>query len=320
MMQSWVVREYRLLPAVVLVLLTGCASLPDMTPYRDATVQLRSLLLAGGGAVQAGVETAAAGHEADSATARRIGEQTERFVEDWRARVEGADALVAYTDAVAEIARSGMEGAASARSLADALFRLASGADIALPPSGTVAAVTDTAAFVYRHIAATRAAPSLQQALQAAQPAVDGVSVMLAQDLQATLAILRSVHELQHTALALRYNEETGYLKALEHERKALHARGSLGANDEARLQRIAELIEATRAWREPLQSAQAAIDKELRLRLALIEATRTAVAEWAAAHSNLVAALLEKRAVDVEALVQATLEARELVRRLRAL
>lgn len=320
MTQPWIVRACRQLPVVVLVLLTGCAALPDMTPYRDATVQLRSTVLAGGGVVQAGLEAAAAGYEADSATAWRIREHTERFAEAWRARVEGADALVAYANAVADIARSGSEGAASARSLADALTRLAGGVGIALPPSGTVATVTDTAAFVYGHIAATRAAPSLQQALQSAQPAVDRVSVLLAQDLQATLAILRSAHELQRTALALRYNEETGYLKALERERKVLYARDSLGAEDEARLQRIAELLEATRGWREPLQAAQAAMEEDLRLRVGLIEATRTAVAEWAAAHRNLTAALREKRAVNVEALVQATLEARELVRRLRAL
>jgi len=291
-----------------------------MTPYRDATVQLRSTLLAGGGAVQAGLEAAAAGYEADSDTALTIRKQADRFTEAWRARVEGADALVAYADAVADIARAGGEGAASARSLADALTRLALGVGIALPPSDSVAAVTDAAAFVYGHIAATRAAPSLQQALQSAQPAVDRVSVLLARDLQATLVILRSAHELQRTALTQRHNEEMGYLKALESERNRLYARDSMGAEDEARLLRIAELIEATRAWREPLQTVQAAMDEDLRLRVTLIETTRTAVAEWAAAHRNLVAALRDKRAVNVEALVQATLEARELVRRLKKL
>lgn len=310
----------RLLLPAVLVVLTGCASLPDMSPYRDATLQLRSAVVAGGDAVQAGLESAAASYGAGDPTAKQIREKSDRFSTEWLARIDGADALLAYTEAVADIARSGTEGAASARSLADALTGLATGVGVVLPPAGTVTTVTDVAAFVYGHIAAARAARSLDQALQSAQPAVDRLATVLSQDLQASLDVLHAARRLQATALALKYNEETDYLKALAKERKDIYGKGTLTTEDEQRLRQIGELFEATREWREPMEKAQAEMDANYRLRVQLIHATQAAVAEWAAAHRSLAAAVREKRTVNVEALVQATLEAKELVRRLRAL
>lgn len=308
-----------LLP-VLLAFVAGCASLPDMTPYRDATLKLRSAVLAGGHAVQAGLESAAADYPAQDPTAKDIREKAARFSTAWQARIEGADALVAYTEAVADIARAGAEGPATARSLADSLTRLATGVGIALPPAGTVATVTDVAAFVYGHIAAARAAQTLDQALQAAQPAVDRVASVLSQDLQDSVEILRAAHDLQLSAIADKYREERGYLTALNRERKALYAKGVLTPEDEQRLRQIGELFETTRAWREPMEQALATADANLKARVQLIQATQAAVAEWAAAHRGIATAVREKRTVNVEALVQATLEAQELVRRLRAL
>ena len=310
----------RLLLPAVLALLTGCATVPDMTPYRDATLQLRSAVVAGGNAVQSGLESAAASYEKGDAMAAKIREEADKFNVEWRARIEGADALLTFTEAITDIARSGPEGAASARSLADALTGLATGVGIVLPPAGTVATVTDVAAFVYGHIAVVRAAKSLDQALQSAQPAVDRVATVLSQDLQASLDIIHAARRLQATALALKYNEETAYLKALAKERKDIYGKETLTPADEQRLRQIGEMFDATREWREPMETAQAEMDANYRLRVQLINATQAAVAEWAAAYRSIAAAVREKRTVNVEALVQATLEAKELVRRLRAL
>ena len=282
----------RLLLTAVLAVLAGCASLPDMTPYRDATLQLRSAVVAGGDAVQSGLESAAARYAAGDPVAVQIKQTSDRFGTEWRARIDGADALTG----------------------------LANGVGVVLPPAGTVATVTDLAAFVYGHIAAARAARSLDQALQTAQPAVDLLAARLSQDLQASLDILRAARGLQATALALKFNEETGYLRALARERKDIYAKATLTPADERRLRQIGELFEATRQWREPMEQAQADLDAQYRLRVQLIHATQAAVAEWAAAHRSLAAAVRERRSVNVEALVQATLEAKELVRRLRAL
>jgi len=68
------------------------------------------------------------------------------------------------------------------------------------------------------------------------------------------------------------------------------------------------------------MEQHQAELEAQYRLRIQLINATQAAVAEWAAAHRSLAAAVRENRGVNVEALVQATQEAQELVRRLRTL
>lgn len=313
-------RTIRVVAGLLLALLTGCASLPDMTPYRDATLQLRSAVLAGGHAVQSGLESAAADYPAGDETAKDIRDKAAKFSSAWQARIEGVDALVAYAEAVTDLARSGAEDPATVRTLADSLTRLAGGVGIALPPAGTLATVVDTASFVYGHIAAARAAQSLNQALQAAQPAIDRVATVLGKDLQDSVAILRAAHDLQLTAMTEKYRDERGYLTALNRERNALYAKGTLTPEDEQRLRQIGELYEATRVWREPMEKSLATADGNLKARVQLIQATQAAVAEWAAAHRGIAAAVRERRTINVEALVQATLEARELVRRLRAL
>jgi hypothetical protein len=310
----------RLLLPALLAGLAGCAALPDMSAYRDATLQLRSTVVAGGHAVQSGLESAAASYEAGDPTAKRIGDQSAEFNEAWQQRIQGADALLAYTEAVTDLARAGTQGDASARKLADALGGLASGVGVVLPPVGTVATVTDVAEFVYGHIAAARAAKSLDQALQSAQPAVDRLATVLSQDLQASLDILHAARRLQATALALKFNEETAYLRTLARERKTLYGKDPLTPADEQRLRQIGELFGATREWREPMERHQAELEAQYRLRIQLINATQAAVAEWAAAHRSLAAAVRENRSLNVEALVQATQEAQELVRRLGTL
>ena len=304
--------------ATALALLAGCASLPDITPYRDATVQLRSTVLVGGHAVESGLLSAAASLDTDAEKAQQLKGKSDQFAKDWRVRVEAVDGLVAYAEAINGIALAGSEGAASARTLADSLTRLVTSMGITLPAAGTLATATDAAAFVYGHIAAARAAQSLDQALASAQPVVDRVALLLAKDLQASMDVLRAAHEIQRTAIVSKYNNELGYLQALNKERAKLYAKGSLEPAEEQRLRQIAELYEATKDWREPMEKMRAESEATLKARMELISATQAAVAEWAAAHGAIAVAVKEKRKVNVEALVQATLEARELIRRLR--
>jgi hypothetical protein len=306
--------------APTLALLAGCASLPDITPYRDATVQLRSTVLVGGQAVESGLQSAAASLDASPDQAKQLKAKADQFAKDWRTRVDAVDGLVAYAEAINSIALAGGEGAASARSLADSLTKLVSSFGIALPAAGTLATAGDAVAFVYGHIAAARASQSLDKALESAQPVVDNVAMLLAKDLQASMDMLRATREIERTALTSKYNNELGYLQSLNRERSRLYAKGSLEPAEEQRLKQIAEMYDATKDWREPIDKLRADSDATLKVRMELISATQAAVAEWAAAHRAIAVAVQEKRKVNVEALVQATLDARELIRRLRAL
>ncbi len=306
------------LVAGLVAVLAGCATLPDVAPYRDATVQLRSAVLASGNAVGAELRNATlAVEEKDRANLEK---SAKTFSENWQVRVESADALVVYAQALAEITKAGKEGGDTARSLAAALEQLAGGVGIALPPAGAVATLADTAAFVYAQVAAVRASRSLEDALVAAQPAVNEIAAKLGKDLDASLTLIDAAYELQRLALADRYDKEIGFLKALERERRKLYAQGQLSREDEKRLKEIGELFDSTKSWREPMQAAFAQLEKRYEVEREVVVATKAAVAEWAAAHRGLAIAVREGRTISVEGLIQATLEARELVRRLRAL
>jgi len=306
------------LTAGLLALVAGCATLPDVAPYRDATVQLRSAVLASGNAV--GTELNGAALALDGKERTTLEESARTFSENWKVRVESADALVAYAQALAEIAKAGKEGGDTARSLAGALTQLAGGVGIALPPAGAVATLTDTAAFVYAQVAAVRASRSLEEALVTAQPAVNEIAAKLGKDLDASLNLVQAANELQRNALASKYNDEIAFIASLDRERRKLYGQGRLTRDEEKRLKEIGDLYESTRSWREPMQAAFAQLGKRNEMERNVIVATKAAVFEWAAAHRGLAVAVRDGRAVNVEGLVQATLEARELVRRLRAL
>jgi len=306
------------LVAGLVAVLAGCATLPDVAPYRDATVQLRSAVLASGNAVGAELRNAAlAVEEKDRANLEK---SAKTFSENWQVRVESADALVVYAQALAEITKAGKEGGDTARSLAAALEQLAGGVGIALPPAGAVATLTDTAAFVYAQVAAVKASRSLEDALVAAQPAVNEIAAKLGKDLDASLALVEAAYLLQRLALDDKYGQEKSFLKALERERRKLYGQGQLSREDEKRLKEIGELYDSSKSWREPMQAAFAQLEKRHEVEREVIVATKAAVAEWAAAHRGLAFAVRDRRTINVEGLIQATLEARELVRRLRAL
>jgi hypothetical protein len=317
-MRETVLTAIRYAAVILAALLVGCASLPDVAPYRDATVQLRTAVVASGSVVATELAGSALAVEGRDRSA--LEESARAFAESWKARVESADALVSYVQALAQLAGAGKTGGEAARSLAAALAQLAGGVGIALPAAGAAAAATDTAALVYAHVAAVRASSSLEEALVAAQPAINEIAVKLGKDLDASLALVRAAYGLQRGVLAARYNDETAYLESLRAERRKLYARGSLRREDERRLKEIEEMYEATWSWREPMQSAFDELDRRYKAEREVIAATRAAVFEWAAAHRELAVAVQDGRSINVEGLLQATLEARELVRRLRAL
>ena len=80
----------------------------------------------------------------------------------------------------------------------------------------------------------------------------------------------------------------------------------------------IDQLVEATKAWRVPLESEKQQAAKRLKAGRLLIAGASRGLASWALAHQQLVVAVREKGTVDVVALVQATQEMRELIRRIR--
>ncbi len=105
------------------VLAGGCAPLPNVDPFVDASSQLRSAIITSGAAVEA--ELAQAWE--DEAYAAKLSSL-------WKLRVQAADGLVRYAESLAEIVRSGRKGAETARMLADSAAALSKDVGVVLPP------------------------------------------------------------------------------------------------------------------------------------------------------------------------------------------
>lgn len=293
--------------AIAVAAVSGCASLPDVAPFVDATTQYRSAVVASGGAIEGELREIRATAQAD------------KFAAEWNVRNHAAEALVAYARSLAAIVAAGNEGAASARKVADSVQKLAGVAGIALPAAPVVGTATDIAAFVYGQVASIRAASSLATAMETAGPAIDQIVNAMAKDLQAADSIVRAANEIAALNLAEKFNTETAHYNALVAERRTLYQR-TLTRQDEERLLQLDRLIGATRSWRDGLEAQEQAIAERLRASRQLIGATRQGLAAWALAHRDLAAAVAEGRKVDPAALVAAVTEIRELVRRVQSL
>lgn len=294
---------------LLILWLSGCASLPEVSPFVEATVQLRSAMVASGIAVGTelrqtpGVESKA--------------EELSRL---WEVRIHSADALVSYSESLAAIVRSGREGGDAAAQLADSVTGLSQAVGVIMPQATVVATATDTAKFVYTHIAAARASQSLEKALVNVQPAIQQIVRIMGEDLKLIEDILLAAHQLQMTAVNEKYNLELGYLKSLRREQREIYQKTRRSREEEKRLTEIDQLMEATKPWRAEYEKEKEEGDKRLRAGRQLLAGTRQSLTEWGFAHQQLIGAVREKRTVEVAALVQATQEVRELIRRIREL
>lgn len=288
---------------------SGCASVPNVAPFVDATSQYRSAVVAGGSAVDAELRAIDAKEAASS------------FAEQWAIRVKATDALLGYSRALASVVASGQQGAQAARNVADAVTGLATAVGVALPPAATVGTVTDSAAFVYGQIAAVRASRALGEALHNATPAVDEIATIMAKDLDAAQKIFDAANMQAKIGLVLQYNTETAYLKGLLDERQAIYLKPPpQSAKDEERLLQIDRLVEATRAWRDPKEAREREIVARRKAGDQLFTAARSSLAAWSLAHRDLAYAVESGRKVDVTALVASIEEMRELIKRIQAL
>ncbi|MGZ5223967.1 MAG: hypothetical protein ACXWCS_07320 [Burkholderiales bacterium] len=296
-----------LLAIVAIVAAAGCATPPDAGNLADASAQLRSAIAATGNAVA--VELDAAG-EPDRARQLR---------EVWVVPDRSAVALMLYSDAVANIVRSGQQGGDTVRRLADAGTQLATGVGIALPAAGAVAAGVDLAAYLYQQIALARAATSLEQSLERMQPAVDRIADVIGKQLDDAQTILVNANKLAEVKLRDQFSDETGYLLALRKERQALYRVTPLTTANADRLLQIEKVERSVTTKLEPMEAERKAAAVRMRNSLQLIAATRQAVIDWAGAHRQMLAAVRDGATVDPQALVQSVFEVRELIRKVRA-
>ena len=297
---------------LALAVAPGCTTLPDVSPFASASRQLAVAMKAGGSAVSEDLH-AGAGLEA----------RAKQFDQAWTTRNDVMRAVVAYSDGLVVIVRATGEARESARALADKVGALAQVAGVVQPGAGSAGAVaSDTAAFIWAQIALVRGAGSLGEALTTAQPVIDRLTELITSDNRDLASIVRAAAVAQRTALDAAYNEPFGYAATLARRRTMLRAKGygELTKDEITELSRIDELMVPANAQLSKREDELARIDRRERASLQLIAATRDAMDRWAAAHRDVALALQERKSVNVESLTDATIELRDLVKRMREL
>jgi hypothetical protein len=294
-----------------LALLGACTNLPDVGPFVQSTAEVRSAVITAGTVAVEELK-----HMPDGTT------YAERLSAQWQARLRAMDGLVDYADALQSIVASGRQGASSVGALADSVGQLAAVAGIVFPPAGAAQGVTDAAKFVYAQIALVRAASALEDALVQSQPAIEQIARTIAQDLDDLSAVFQLANAGILLALQKEHNLDLGFRQSLVDERNTLYAKGvgAFTAQERTRLKEINEFIASTNEWYGPYTQRRDNIQRRLRAGQTLCQAAAGTVVRWGLAHNNLVLAVQERRPVSTQSLVQAAVDLRDLIQRIRML
>jgi len=305
----------------VLSLLAACATLPDVKPFTDATVSLRSAVASGGAATVA---------ELGRVESPGVKVEADKLAKAWEERDKLFTALIAYASSLQAIVDSGSAGAESAKALADAVTKLASAANIVQPGAGpAVDVASQTAVFVYEQIAKIRAAASLEAALTEAQPAIERVAQAMSKDMKALDDLVRLASKAQVDAVKIENQARLSYRARLIQSREVLMKRmtNALDQNekvtqlaDAAELKRADELLQAADVWYLPLDTQLKEIADREKVARQLIAESQVALQDWAVAHGQVLSAVRTKRPPSVAELSEAAQRIRDLVQKYRNL
>ncbi len=200
---------------LVSALLTACTSIPDIQPFADATVNLATALNKGYGQTENQLATLQAENtELKVAAAAKLTELRDR----WKPTKAGINALVAYTDSLAALAKAGKTGQEAANKLTDSFTGLYNAVGQLVPIPGLSAGVQ--AAFqaigaVNGTIAKMRARRALKEAAEDAAPAVETIAKILAANFEALENINAAAGTASADAVQKKYSEVLNYHQTL---------------------------------------------------------------------------------------------------------
>ncbi|MHC4105203.1 MAG: hypothetical protein ACYSR9_09700 [Planctomycetota bacterium] len=300
-------RTTQLLLLMLVLIMTGCASLPDIGPFADATHQLKAAVAKSGSTVSDELRYTEGGKEA-----------AEQLVEAWKARNQAFEAIAAYADSLEAIVSSGNQGAQTAGELADSIQEFANTVGIIIPATPAALNVAnDSIKLLAKYIANTRAAKSLEDAMVQAQPAVEQIVKLIVEDLEDIDGIFRVANKLVENNFKISYATRISYRKALE---DFVQKADIADANDAvlARRAQMNELLDSTNSWYSEYQQGLEQIQRRLRIGRALIKTAQDSVQQWLTAHKQVVNALKNRRPVSTESLLEAAVEIQYLLKRIR--
>ena len=305
MIRSWIAVTFGLT-------LAGC-QMPDLQPFADATSALRSSVVASGDAtirLMAQQQGAAGDKTQPSAELQKI----------WVERVQAMDALVGYSDALANIAAAGNQSATNVKALGDSVSQLAE----AVPGVGSsVKEPVAIAAQLATLAIQVKAAADLSDATAKAQPALKKIAEILDADL-GDLALLYTTAS-QNAELAvndefkIRNDYRTKLLTQREQVRTDMFAAKASDLDAAIGRSRAVDGLladsdkeyDAYVARHTQILSARAAT-------LDGISKCRAGVKVWLKAHQDLQSAIKQNRRPNVRVLLTAAMEIKDSVDRIK--
>lgn len=302
--------------------LVGCAAPADVGPFADATATLRSAVAESGRTVEVQLRDLAA--KAEPASRSRVQDQADLLAKEWAERIKVMDSVVEYTDGLRAIVEAGNHGAESAKAVAAGVAGVAQSAGLAMPATSAVGTVVDAAAFVYAQIARARAAATLEESLTLTQPALERIAVYVRADMKRLDDVLVIVGDdaAQRVRLDEKYKGLKAYREFLAESRREIWSKlQSAGRLTEEQAQQLALLddqLAATEGLAGELAEEMGAAQERTRAQRELLAAGLEAMDRWAEAHAQLVRAVKERRSVNQESLIEAAVELRALIRKVR--
>jgi hypothetical protein len=303
---------------------SGCAPLPDLSPYAAATGAVRQSAQAAGNSIAAEFDNFDK-VDTDSADVKTLKSE---FAAAWDVNLKALNALQRYADSLDAIADAGNEGEKSALKVADQVQALAGSLGIAVAPA--VGTVADVGAKLFGQLQRIRAAKSLKASLSAADPAIRELEPTLAKNVDLArrvfVQLIQAQQKVLNTATTGNYGNFTTAAESLTETENiiilqlAAAPMGPKAAVLRSQLNEIAQVRTAIAPQIAEYAAKNTALENRKRAGLALFGALRDALAAWTEAHSALVDAVNNHRPVTFESLQDAIVTVRQELQELRKL
>ena len=303
--------------SLLLVIISGCGSLPDGKPFADATGTWSASVRTAGQTISDSLKDAG---NVDLQDKDKYELQVKAFEKAWAVRVNAAQAVVTYSYAIVDLIAASKEAGETVKKVSDALTNLAGSLNIPLA-NAPVGVAGDLARFVLDRIAIVRASKELEEAMSAAQPVVNRIADQLILEADAQLKpTLKDVYDNVISGIKSQYEDDDNFAKAFSRKRAGMRAEA---LKDVSKVSQLQELDKVQAAVTLRLKERDHKIDQAAdayKSRLQLINALSTATRAWAAAHRDLASAVREKRKVNVAELQETISELKDLIKKVRAI
>ena len=303
--------------AAVFILALAACQVPDVGPFVDASQQVRSGILRSGDAVRLEIQAIESlpGYPKPPEGQPR---QSKAFDTLWKTRVQVGNAMVDYASSLHAIATAAESGRASGEKLASAVEALGKAAGFAPGATAATGIAADVVKMVSDQIALIRGTSAMQDSMEAADPAIQGIAAVLRQDLSDSDSILQLAVQQQLSSETIALADNLNFRKKLTDEQKKLYKVDPITREQETRLGEIDQQLKLADAWYLPYAKRQNEFRAQLRLERELIAKCGQAVDEWAQVHHRMTLALREGKGFSVDSLLGTAGEIRDLVRRIQ--